>query len=193
MGCLYIIGNRCSFKKEFDIPEGKPLIIVANHQSMFDIIVISWFMRRYHPKFVSKIELGKGLPSISFNLKHGGSVLIDRRNSKQSIPALINFAKYIAAEKKSAVIFPEGTRSRTGAPKSFSMNGLKVLLKYNPEAIVVPVTINNSWKLLRYGSFPVNAGVHLRAKVQQPIPVCTMSTDNLLAEVERSIKKDIVN
>lgn len=70
------------------IPEGKPLIFVSNHQSLFDIMGFVWFFRKFHPKFVSKIELGKGIPSISFNLNHGGSVLIDRKNPKQALPAI---------------------------------------------------------------------------------------------------------
>lgn len=41
------------------IPEGKPLIFVSNHQSLFDIMGFVWFFRKFHPKFVSKIELEK--------------------------------------------------------------------------------------------------------------------------------------
>jgi 1-acyl-sn-glycerol-3-phosphate acyltransferase len=37
---------------------------------------------------VSKKELGQGIPSISFNLRHGGSALIDRKDPKQAIPAI---------------------------------------------------------------------------------------------------------
>lgn len=159
---------------------------------MFDIIAISWFMRKHHPKFISKVELGSGWPSVSFNLRHGGSVLIDRQNPRQSIPALIKFSKYIAQYKRSAVIFPEGTRSKTGELKPFSTTGLKILFKNIPDALVVPVTINNSWKLLKYGSFPVNAGINLSLTVQEPIAVSSMTDDELLMETEQRIKKDII-
>lgn len=191
MACLYVMGNRCSYTNRYKLPANKPLIIVSNHQSMFDIIVISWFMRKYHPKFISKIELGKGLPSISFNLNYGGSVLIDRKNPRQSIPALTKFGKYIAQNNRTAVIFPEGTRSRNGVPKTFSTTGLKILLKNIPDAILVPVTVNNSWKLLRYGAFPVNAAVHLSLEVQEPIPASALPEDELLNEVESRVKKNI--
>lgn len=192
MGCLYVVGNRCTYENTQHLPEGKPLIIVSNHQSMFDIIAISWFMRKHHPKFISKVELGKGWPSVSFNLRNGGSVLIDRKNPRQSIPALSKFSKYIAQHKRSAVIFPEGTRSKTGKPKSFNTTGLKILLKNVPDALVVPVTINNSWKLLQYGAFPTNAGINLKLKVQEPLQVGSMPDDDLLAEAEHRVKKDII-
>lgn len=192
MGCLYVVGNRCTYENTQHLPEGKPLIIVSNHQSMFDIIAISWFMRKHHPKFISKVELGKGWPSVSFNLRNGGSVLIDRKNPRQSIPALSKFSKYIAQHKRSAVIFPEGTRSKTGKPKSFNTTGLKILLKNVPDALVVPVTINNSWKLLQYGAFPTNVGINLKLKVQEPLQVGSMPDDDLLAEAEHRVKKDII-
>jgi 1-acyl-sn-glycerol-3-phosphate acyltransferase len=82
---------------------------------MYDIIAMIWYLRRFHCKFVSK-KIRKN-PSISFNLRHGGSVLIDRKDSKQAIPAIKGWGVY---RKRSAVIFPEGTRSRTGKPKVFS-------------------------------------------------------------------------
>jgi 1-acyl-sn-glycerol-3-phosphate acyltransferase len=93
------------------IPNNVPIIIVANHQSMWDIPPIIWFMRKYHPKFISKIELGKGIPSISYNLKHGGSVLIDRKNPRQAAGEIIKIARYVSEHNRSVVIFPEGTRS----------------------------------------------------------------------------------
>lgn len=192
MSTLYLVGNRCSYKNTQNLPSDKPLIIVSNHQSMFDIIAISWFMRKHHPKFISKVELGKGWPSVSFNLRNGGSVLIDRNNPRQSIPALTKFSKYIAKDKRSAVIFPEGTRSVTGEPKPYSTTGLKILLKNIPDGIVVPVTINNSWKLLKYGHFPVNAGINLSLTVQKPLLVGSMPDDDLLAETEKRINKDII-
>ena len=120
-----------------------------------------WFFRKFHPKFVSKIELGKGIPSISFNLNHGGSVLIDRKNPKQALPAIKKLSEYIESNCRSAVIFPEGTRSKNGKPKRFSPNGLKILCKYAPSAYVVPVTINNSWKMFKFGSFPLGLGNNL--------------------------------
>ncbi|MCX2764016.1 1-acyl-sn-glycerol-3-phosphate acyltransferase [Aquimarina muelleri] len=167
--CLHLLGVTFSFKKPYKLPKKQSLIIVSNHQSMFDIPLISWFLRKHKPKFISKIELGKGIPSISFNLKYGGNVLIDRKNPKQSIPALSKFGKFISDNSFSAVIFPEGTRSRNGEPKEFAPTGLKILFKNAPNALVVPITINNSWKLVRFGNFPMGIGIHLTLEVQEPL------------------------
>ena len=87
-------------------------------------------MRKFHPKFVSKKELGKGIPSISYNLNHGGSVLIDRNDPKQAISVIKELSQYIQKTNRSAVIFPEGTRSKTGRPREFAKSGLKILLLF---------------------------------------------------------------
>ena len=150
-----------------------------------------WSLRKHHPKFVSKIELGSGIPSVSYNLKHGGSVLIDRKDSKQALTALIGFAKNIQKNNWSAVIFPEGTRSRNGQPKSFSINGLKMLAKYAPDAHIVPLTINNSWKLVAKGTFPLGVGVPMEFKVHQAIPVNSMPFNDLFEKVEKTIKNSV--
>lgn len=174
------------------IPEGKPLIFVSNHQSLFDIMGFVWFFRKFHPKFVSKIELGKGIPSISFNLNYGGSVLIDRKNPKQALPAIKKLGEYIETNCRSAVIFPEGTRSKNGKPKRFSPNGVKILCKYAPSAYVVPVTINNSWKMFQYGSFPLGIGNNLTFTVQTPIKVSEYDFETLLEKTEQAIVSKII-
>ena len=51
---------------------------------MYDISPIMWYLRKHHVKFVAKKELGKGIPSVSYNLRHGGSILIDRKKPTSS-------------------------------------------------------------------------------------------------------------
>jgi len=191
MRCLNVLGTRFTIENPQDIPIEKPCVFVANHQGMYDIPPIIWYLRKHHPKFVSKKELGKGIPSISFNLRHGGSVLIDRKNPRESLIKMAKFAKYLNKTNRSAVIFPEGTRSRTGAPKKFAVSGMQMLFKQMPEALIVPITINNSWKLFKHGNFPMEPGVHIKLKVHEPIPVASDDPEGLVAKVERTIIADI--
>jgi len=176
----------------YPLPLDAPLIVVSNHQSLYDIPPFFWYMRAHHPKFVSKIELGKGIPSVSYNLRHGGSALINRKDPKQALSTLLNFGYYLEKNNYAGVIFPEGTRSRNGVPKRFSSNGLKMLVKAAPSAYVVPVTINNSWKLLKHGNFPLELGVHLTFDVHEPIKASELEFDVLFEKVEEKIKKAII-
>ena len=191
MKTLLFLGSSCTFKNEQEIPTDRPLIVVSNHQSLYDIPPIFWYLRKNHIKFVSKKELGKGIPSISFNLRHGGSVLIDRKDPRQALPALKKFGQYIEANNYSAVIFPEGTRSRDGQAKRFSPNGLKMLLKYAPNAIVVPITINNSWRLYEFGKFPMSVGWPISWKVHPLVEPKGRDAEEVLEEVEKVIKSEI--
>ncbi|SDM14022.1 1-acyl-sn-glycerol-3-phosphate acyltransferase [Kriegella aquimaris] len=192
MRCTHILGTTYSFSNPYSIPTDRPLIIVPNHQSMHDISPISWFMRKNHPKFVSKIELGRGIPSVSYNLRHGGSALIDRNDSKQALREIAKLGKYINEHNRSAVIFPEGTRSRDGHPKKFQPTGLKLLLKNAPTALLVPISINNSWKMMKYGKFPYGLGNHITFQVHQPIEN-NGDFDELISDVEEKVISGIHN
>jgi 1-acyl-sn-glycerol-3-phosphate acyltransferase len=189
MRSLVFLGSWCRFRwNGVELPTDRPLIVVSNHQSHYDISPFYWYLRKHHVKFVSKIELAKGIPSISYNLRHGGNALIDRKDPRQALPALMEFATYIKDHNYCAVIFPEGTRSRDGHPKSFSIKGFKVMLKKAPNALVVPVTINHSWKLFRYGKFPMPAFVQPTWDLHPPIEPAGRPAEEVLAEVERLIK-----
>jgi len=188
---VHLLGTTFSFKNRESIPKGVPIIFVANHQSLYDIIAIIWFLRRFHPKFVSKKELGKGVPSVSFNLRHGGSVLIDRKDPKQAIPSIKKLSEYIEKNNRSAVIFPEGTRSKDGKPKEFAQSGLKILCKYAPSAYVVPISINNSWKLVKYGSFPYGLGNRITFVVHEAIAIQEYDFNTIMEKTETAIVKGI--
>jgi len=184
---LLILGITVSLKNKHDLPKETSLIFVSNHQSTFDIPPFGLFFRKYHPKFVSKIELGKGIPSVSFNLRHGGAALIDRKDARQALTTLGKFSKNINKNKWGAVIFPEGTRSRNGKPKKFSINGLKMITKYNPDGYIVPVTINNSWKVFKYGKYPLGLGSPITITTHKPIKIDSLPFEELMKETETAI------
>lgn len=187
----HLLGNTYKVTRRDTIPNGVPIIFVANHQSLYDIAGIIWFLRKFHPKFVSKKELGKGIPSISYNLTHGGSVLIDRKDPKQAIPTITKLGHYIEKNTRSAVIFPEGTRSKTGKPKEFAQTGLKILCKAAPSAYVVPITINNSWKFVKYGFLPFGLGNRLIFTIHPAMAVKDYTFNELMQKTEQTIVNSI--
>ena len=192
MRCLNILGTTFSFTNPYKIAKGIPLILVANHQSMYDIPPLIWYLRKHHVKFISKKELGKGIPSVSYNLRHGGSVLIDRKDAIGSIKAIEDFAKRIEKNNWAAVIFPEGTRSRDGKPKPFKTKGLLTMIRYAPNALIVPITINNSWKTLRYGKFPMGVGANITFTVHKPLQANHYEDKlELISLVEAQVKSTI--
>ncbi|GGD94850.1 lysophospholipid acyltransferase family protein [Planktosalinus lacus] len=189
---LHVLGTTYTIQMPKILPDREPVIIVSNHQSMWDIPPLIWFLRKLHPKFISKKELGKGIPTISYNLKHGGSVLIDRKNPKQAAEEIKKIAHYISKHNRSVVIFPEGTRSRNGTPKPFKQKGLKILFEHASEAYVLPVSISGSWKLQKYGVFPIPLGVHLQFHIQEPLKVSEFNHEELIHKLEKLITENVI-
>ncbi len=191
MRSLWFLGTHIRFNNNYTIPTDKPIIIVSNHQSTQDIAPLLWYFRKNHPKYVAKKELGKGIPSISYNLRHGGSALINRNNPKQAITALKNFGQYIKKNNYAAIIFPEGTRSKDGRLKPFKENGLKILTKYIPNAVIVPITINNSYKVYKNGKFPLHLGDKIQLNVHQPFMANKIPFKELIPHLEKTIKSGL--
>jgi 1-acyl-sn-glycerol-3-phosphate acyltransferase len=189
--CLGLIGTRIRFSNPHNIQINHPYIIVCNHQSLYDIAPLIWYLRRIHPKFISKKELGRGIPSVSFNLRHGGSLLIDRSKAKDALLAIKDYASKLNNTKHSTVIFPEGTRSGSSTPRRFRLGGLVTLLENMPEAVVLPISISHSWKLMKWGGLPMMPGVTMSFKVHEPITVKNKKTNQLAARVEQIIVRGI--
>jgi 1-acyl-sn-glycerol-3-phosphate acyltransferase len=185
---LFLLSS-VSFKNEQELPTDRPIIFVSNHQSMYDIPALIWFLRKYHVKFISKIELTKGIPSISFNLKYGGGANIDRKDSKQAISEIIKLGRRMKDNNWSTMIFPEGTRSKDGHLKPFQVGGIATLLKVVPNALIVPIAIENSWKIVKYGTYPLRVGEQLRWTVLTPIEPNGKLPENVVMEAELAIKK----
>lgn len=185
--CLMLLGTRISFTNDVKLPRDRPIIFASNHQSMNDIPPLIWFLRKHHPKFIAKKSLGQGIPSVSFNLRHGGACLIDRKNPQQATRDIVEFAKRCENKNWSAVIFPEGTRSRDGNPKPFARTGLKMLMTHMPSAVVVPVSIQNSWKLLKYGKYPYGVGAHMKFRTHAPIEMEGKDPDDLVLQVQEVV------
>ncbi len=187
--CQLSLANSIQFNNTFDLPTDRPIIFAANHQSMYDIPALIWFLRPYHAKFISKIELAKGIPSISINLRLGGGANINRKDNKQAISEIIKLGRRMKEHNWSTVIFPEGTRAKDGQLKPFQFGGIATLLKAVPNAIVVPVAIENSWKIVRYGSFPLTTGNALKWTVLQPIEPGDKTANDITLEAETAIRK----
>jgi len=189
VGTCYLLGNRVTFTNPYTLPLNRPIIFIANHQSMYDIPPLIWFLRKHHAKFISKIELTKGIPSISYNLRKGGGANIDRKDTKQSIMEIVKLAVRMKEKNWSAVIFPEGTRAKDGQLKSFQVGGVATILKKCPEALLVPIAIDNSWRMVQYGFFPLSAMEHITLKVQEPIEPGTAPIEQLVLQAENAIRR----
>jgi 1-acyl-sn-glycerol-3-phosphate acyltransferase len=184
----FIMGSRIKFINFKKIPQTQPLIIVANHQAVWDMPPLIWMFRKNHLKFIAKKELSKGIPSISYNLKHGGSVTINREDGSNAIKKIIKFAQQINKDNYAVCIFPEGSRSKDGKVKVFKSGGLKTLVKQMPNALVVPVAIKGTGELNNHGSKLLKFGVNLSYTFLEPVKINIKRIDAELDQIREDIK-----
>lgn len=164
-----LAGTRFRVEGLENVQPGRPYIIVSNHQSIFDISMTSQFLGKLEPRYVSKREIGKGVPGVSFNLRRGGSALIDRRNPEQAHAAIERLSRRILTEGFSVVIFPEGTRSRTGAMRPFREAGLRTLVLNAPGVPILLVTTSGGSRLFQHDLKPVTRNVEMVYRVHPPV------------------------
>ena len=166
---FHICGTRLSVERSPSVKPWTPYVLVANHQSLFDIPIFGALLFSNFPKYVSKRELARWIPSISYNLREGGNAIIDRKDRAQALAEIRALGQRLGEQGVSAVIYPEGTRSRDGKLGPFRPGGTLELLEAAPDVAVVPVAIDNAWKLLRHNLFPVPFGTRVRVRFGEPI------------------------
>jgi 1-acyl-sn-glycerol-3-phosphate acyltransferase len=188
---MILTGSTTRFIQKSPIPSGRPIIFVANHRSTFDIPSIIWYLRKYTPLFVSKIELAKGIPSISYNLRVGGAALINRKDGKSAVIQIAKLAKYIQENTFSAVIFPEGTRSRKDKLKPFAVGGVATLVKRCPDALIVPIAIYGTGRFNPKGTFPLTSFTKMTWASLTPIEPKSDHIENIVAQAEQQIASEL--
>lgn len=132
-------GSRVEIRGEENIPRGRAVCVVANHQSNFDIPLLMAYLP-FTPGFIAKKELAR-VPFFNSWIRTLNSVFIDRKDIRASVTALSRAADGVIGGK-SMVLFPEGTRSRSGVPGRFHAAGPRTMA--HKSVLFLPITIFNS-------------------------------------------------
>ncbi|NOY09745.1 MAG: 1-acyl-sn-glycerol-3-phosphate acyltransferase [Spirochaetes bacterium] len=129
------------------LPES--FVILCNHQSLADILVVFYAFPGHFIKFVAKKSLKYGLPSISLGARIGKHAFINRKGDfKSTIRELKKLAKN-TGEGRCPVIFPEGTRSRTGEVGIFHSAAVRVILE-NTNLPILSVAIGGGSRIVKF-------------------------------------------
>lgn len=147
------------------IPRDRPVIYASNHSSMFDI----WALFATLPgsvRFVAKQELFK-IPLLGGAMRAAGHIPIDRAARKKAFEAYDKAAKTIREGISSILVFPEGTRSRTGEllPFKNAPFGLAIAA----QVPIVPVYVHHTFEILPKGAWRLRSRP-IRLLVGEPIP-----------------------
>lgn len=129
-----------------NIVRGRSYVIVANHQTDFDIFLLYAYLGLDF-KWLMKKELRK-IPFIGYASEKVGHIFVDR-SSPLSAAHSLEEARRKLADGSSIMIFPEGERSYREEMLPFKRGAFKLALELNLP--ILPVTIVNSWRIKRPG------------------------------------------
>lgn len=148
----------------------RQFVLVANHQSLLDIMVILANFPDHQVRFVAKRELGSFIPGASRVLRYGGHALINRHdNLRETTRVLKNFGKQSGPRGWCPVIFPEGTRSRDGVLKEFQQGAYRFV----QEPLMLPTVVtclDGGWKYSHVTDFFRPNHYKYRIKVVDVLP-----------------------
>ncbi len=144
------------------IVPGKTYVFVANHQSIYDIPVLFWSIP-FQLRIIAKESLGN-FPMLGPHLKRTGHMLVDR--SRPDKAGILGWASRLTSNGLSLIVFPEGTRSRTGMMGKFK--GGSILLAMQAGLPLVPISVIGSRHVMKKGELTTRPG-HVTLLVHDPI------------------------
>ena len=152
-----------------ELPPGR-FIIVSNHQSMADVAILPWALRSLNLKFVAKEELGRHIPTVSMALTHWGSALISREATRQDFARMKAMARQLDYWDGSVVVFPEGTRSRSGRLLPYKAAAVRIVAQESGLPIL-PIVIDGTYVASDLAGFVTRmVGAQGTLTIGTPIP-----------------------
>lgn len=139
-------------------------VMVANHLSFLDILVL--FRLSTHFKWVSKAENFKA-PFVGWNMRLNGYIPL-RRGERESVRGMMRACDRALQQGSSIMMFPEGTRSRSGELQPFKPGAFELAIRN--EAALLPIVIEGTHKALPKRGFILQGRHPIRITVLHPLP-----------------------
>ena len=154
------------------MPPERPLVVVANHVSWFDVLALcAATPGRY--LFVAKKEVRRA-PFLGRSIEECGHIFIDRSNRQAALESLIGLKERLAIEKPIIIMFPEGTRSATGELQPFKKGAFVLALEAGAD--IVPTAVLGSRAVMKKHSLFIHPGT-ITVRFGEPIVVAGKTTE----------------
>lgn len=170
---------------ELPDPDSTPFVAVCNHESLADVLLVGTLP--FDMKWLSKEQIAR-FPFLGWMMKMAGDVLVrrtDRRSRGRSYDELLRWLERGA----SVMLFPEGTRSRTGEMLPFRSGAFRLAIETGRP--IQPLAVSGTREAIRADSVLFGrARVTVRVLEQMPTAGLTMDdVDDLTARVRRAIER----
>lgn len=169
-------GTRLEVSGLENIREGTPYVVVANHRSNIDIMVLLSALP-IPIRFLSKVEVFK-FPLLGSAMRGAGMIPLDREMGRRELASIIRNTRSLAAEGKSLVVFPEGTRSITGEMLPFKTGAIHIAAQVG--CPLLPVAVKGTGAIWPPQSSLIRGG---------PVKVTVMPPITLTRKTARQSKK----
>ncbi len=191
-GLLNISGIKINLVEGSLPPKGKNYVFMSNHQSQLDIPVLEVLLRDYNIRFLAKKSLFN-IPFFGWGIRALGYIPVEREDPKEGLRSLLHCIEKL---KKgiSLVIFPEGTRSKSGELLPFKRAGFLIPIKAGVD--LCPVVIWGTKNILPKGSLWFKLKQReVKVMLLPPIPAKDFSVrdKNFLAERVRASMEEALN
>ncbi len=166
-------GARVRFQGLDRIDWSRSIVVVANHQSWFDVFALGAYLPAKR-RFVGKEELAR-IPIFGPAWVGCGHIAIDRSDRERAVASLRDASERTREEDVALVFFPEGTRSRDGRLQPFKKGPF--VLAIEAGLPIVPLGISGGRDIMPKGSLRVRPG-EVRVRVGRPIEVDGLEHDD---------------
>lgn len=180
---IAVSGVKVSVAGLQNVPRDRAVLFLSNHQGAFDIPAIQSVLP-VHFLWVAKKSLFK-VPVVGWSMRLTGYISIDRDNPAEAVKSMEEASERMS-EGISVVIFPEGTRSETGALLPFKRGAFMLAKKSGVP--IVPVAVQGTNMIKKKGSFLVNPA-KVRISIGRPIPIGASDEKELRNMTKRQIEE----
>jgi len=135
------------FRRVGRLPTAEPVLVIANHQSLLEILQIALLSRPRVPAYATRRRYARFVPLVSQTMRLLGCPIIDpRRDPHGAVAAIRRGAREL---RHGLVIFAEGHRSRDGAIRPFRSAGVQAVLEERRMPVFL-VLNEGSWRVRRF-------------------------------------------
>jgi 1-acyl-sn-glycerol-3-phosphate acyltransferase len=174
---LATTGNNVRVRGLERVPRGQPFLFLSNHQSIYDIPVIFWYIP-FDLRIIAKESLGT-FPFIGWHLRRTGHVLVRRDNPG---PQVFKQLGQMMKQRRSLIVFPEGTRSADGRVGRFRTGIFRLAIESG--YTIVPVAVRGTKYVMPKSVLTTSPG-WVSLEMFDPIPTSEMSLDDARALADR--------
>lgn len=169
-------------------------IIISNHQSLFDIPAFMRFFHERDVRFVAKDNLSRHIPLVSEMLRAAQHCMVPRSGSPmKAMKVLEQFGKRVLSRNQIPILFPEGTRTKTGDVGRFHSAGFRKLLEVTGLPVAV-CALDGGWSIrdVRHIMTNLKNGSY-RIKVLKvfPHPTTKQEEEDILLQSKKMIQTQL--